>query len=62
MTSGAFPSFRLPAALFRAASTQSAESPRRLAPQAEPEWSRLTFDPTRDDDLFDWLGFSSARD
>jgi hypothetical protein len=24
----------------------------------EPEWSRPTFDPVRDPDPFDWLGFS----
>jgi hypothetical protein len=34
----------------------------RAGRHAEPEWSRLAFDPTRDDDPFEWLGFSSARD
>jgi hypothetical protein len=28
----------------------------------EPEWSRPSFDPVRDPDPFDWLGFSSAQD
>lgn len=26
---------------------------------AEPEWSREFFDPTRDEDPFEWLGFSA---
>jgi hypothetical protein len=34
----------------------------RAGRHAEPEWSRLAFDPTRDEDPFDWLGFSSSRD
>jgi hypothetical protein len=29
---------------------------------AEPEWSRLAFDAKRDEDAFDWLGFSSELD
>jgi hypothetical protein len=30
---------------------------------AEPEWSRETFDPARDEvDAFDWLGFQAAQD
>ena len=26
---------------------------------AEPEWSRKLFDPRRDEDPFEWLGFSA---
>ena len=26
---------------------------------AEPEWSREFFDPARDEDPFEWLGFSA---
>lgn len=33
----------------------------RLGRHAEPEWSRLAFDRKRDDDPFEWLGFSPAR-
>jgi hypothetical protein len=28
---------------------------------AEPEWSRELFDPRRDEDPFDWLGFTGER-
>jgi hypothetical protein len=27
----------------------------------EPEWSRPSFDPVRDPDPFEWLGFSALR-
>ena len=27
---------------------------------AEPEWSRELFDPRRDDDPFEWLGFTDS--
>ncbi|MFP5369460.1 MAG: hypothetical protein ACLGI3_01735 [Actinomycetes bacterium] len=30
---------------------------RRLARHAEPAWRRELFDPARDEDPFDWLGF-----
>jgi hypothetical protein len=34
----------------------------RTGRHAEPEWSRATFDPTRDEvDAFDWLGFTAAQ-
>jgi hypothetical protein len=34
----------------------------RRGRHAEPEWSRKTFDPVRDEvDAFDWLGFTAAR-
>ena len=26
---------------------------------AEPEWSRAAFDPQRDEDPFEWLGFTA---
>jgi hypothetical protein len=26
---------------------------------AEPAWARELFDPSRDEDLFEWLGFSA---
>ena len=28
---------------------------------AEPEWSREFFDPRRDDDPFEWLGFTAEH-
>jgi hypothetical protein len=28
---------------------------------AEPEWNRELFDPRRDDDPFDWLGFDAEQ-
>jgi hypothetical protein len=31
----------------------------RTGRHAESEWSRLTFDQKRDDDAFEWLGFSA---
>jgi hypothetical protein len=34
----------------------------RVGRHAEPEWSRMAFDRKRDDDPFEWLGFSSARE
>lgn len=34
----------------------------RAGRHLEPEWSRATFDPVRDTDPFDWLGFSSAQE
>jgi hypothetical protein len=34
----------------------------RTGRHAEPEWSRETFDPKRDEvDAFDWLGFTTAQ-
>jgi hypothetical protein len=30
-----------------------------LGRHAEPEWSREFFDPARDEDPFDWLGFGA---
>jgi hypothetical protein len=34
----------------------------RTGRHAEPEWSRATFDPERDEvDAFDWLGFTAAQ-
>ena len=35
---------------------------RRAGRHLESEWSRPSFDPVRDPDPFDWLGFSSAQD
>ena len=35
---------------------------RRSGRHLEPEWSRPSFDPVRDPDPFDWLGFSPAQD
>jgi len=29
---------------------------------AEPAWSRLAFDAKRDEDAFDWLGFSPEQE
>jgi hypothetical protein len=34
----------------------------RAGRHLEPEWSRPAFDPVRDPDPFDWLGFSPAQD
>lgn len=34
----------------------------RVGRHAEPQWSRLAFDGTRDDDPFEWLGFSPVRE
>lgn len=34
----------------------------RAGRHLEPEWSRPSFDPARDPDPFDWLGFSPAQD
>ena len=34
----------------------------RAGRHLEPEWSRDSFDPARDADPFEWLGFSSAQD
>ena len=31
----------------------------RTGRHAEPEWSRESFDPQRDGDPFEWLGFSA---
>lgn len=33
----------------------------KVAPgrHAEPEWARESFDPRRDEDPFDWLGFTA---
>jgi hypothetical protein len=31
----------------------------RTGRHAEPEWARLAFDQKRDDDAFEWLGFSA---
>jgi len=31
----------------------------RTGRHAEPEWVRLAFDQKRDDDAFEWLGFSA---
>lgn len=34
----------------------------RTGRHAEPEWSRASFDPRRDEiDAFDWLGFTAAQ-
>jgi hypothetical protein len=30
-----------------------------LGRHAEPEWSREVFDPQRDEDPFEWLGFTA---
>jgi hypothetical protein len=36
-------------------------APEQIHPgrHAEPEWSREFFDPARDEDPFDWLGFGA---
>jgi hypothetical protein len=31
----------------------------RSGRHAEPEWSRAIFDPRRDEDPFEWLGFTA---
>ena len=56
MSSTASPRTWLPAAL---AALVSASVPRR---RAEPEQDSQLFDPPRDDDAFDWLGFTAERD
>jgi hypothetical protein len=33
--------------------------PARSGRHAEPEWDREWFDPIRDEDPFDWLGFAA---
>ena len=38
------------------------EELRRAGRHLEPEWSRPSYDPVRDPDPFDWLGFSPAQD
>jgi hypothetical protein len=42
--------------VLRLATVQDME---RSGRHAEPEWSRPLFDPLRDEDLFDWLGFTA---
>ncbi len=32
----------------------------RTGRHAEPEWARGLFDPQRDDDPFEWLGFTDS--
>jgi hypothetical protein len=34
----------------------------RVGRHAEPEWFREQFDPQRDVDPFDWLGFAAAQE
>jgi hypothetical protein len=34
----------------------------RAGRHLEPEWSRPAFDPVRDPDPFEWLGFRPAQD
>lgn len=49
----------LPGAVEMLTSEQIAAGPGR---HAEPEWTRAAFDPARDADAFDWLGFEAAQD
>lgn len=37
----------------------TAEAVTSIGRHAEPEWSRELFDPRRDEDPFDWLGFGA---
>jgi hypothetical protein len=41
------------------AETVAARAEHAAGRHAEPTWSRQLFDPSRDEDVFDWLGFSA---
>ena len=44
------------------AETAATEVAAHVGRHAEPEWSRELFDPARDENPFDWLGFTDPTD